>query len=119
MVRSQEDGGCTVHGRTSPYWVVHRVPVGAKRGTQPATVGTLMAAPFTEEQVTYLEEREERLGEHGTAWSRSHLRSYSRRALSGFVILLLGLMGAFYAGGQDARTSRDAIVHSGRYVSVE
>lgn len=89
--------------------------------------------PFTQEQIEWLAARdatldanreswviarEERLAKHGTDWSRRHVRSYARRATAAFVILALGIGGAFYAGGQDSTQSRRAIVKSGRVVSV-
>lgn len=74
--------------------------------------------PFTDEQLQYLWDRDLRLSSHGTDWSRAHIRSYARRATAGFLILALGLAGAFYTAGHDAVTARDAIVKSGRLVST-
>lgn len=74
--------------------------------------------PFTDEQMEYLWERDIRLSTHGTEWSRKHIRAYARRATAGFLVLALGVAGAFYAGGRDSAHSREAIVKSGRVVSI-
>lgn len=81
--------------------------------------------PFDEEQLKWLSAREHMLSAHGTAYSRSHLRRYARAATAGFVVAVLGIGGAFYTQGQDraaadkaATAGREAIVQSGRAVSV-
>lgn len=77
-----------------------------------------MSAPFTQEQLEYLAERDGRLVEscgHGFRKGIKHLRN---GALAGFLVLLAGIAGAFYASGHDASQANSAIVKSGRVVSV-
>lgn len=75
--------------------------------------------PFTQEQIEWLAEREAALSGLHEKRERAHFHRFRNAALTGFLILVVGLGASFYTQGQDNADGRTAIVQSGRAVSVD
>jgi hypothetical protein len=67
--------------------------------------------PMTREQLDWVEQQVRHAADKAA-------RRTQRRALVGFLILLVGIAAAFYTNSQTAGESRRAIVDTGRIVSV-
>lgn len=67
--------------------------------------------PLTDEQIAFLTAQTEHA-------AKKSVRRYRNEALVGFLCLLLGGGGSFWTQQHDAKTSRNAIVVSGRNVAV-
>lgn len=68
---------------------------------------------------SFTPEQQEYLRKHTEATARSAVRHYRNRALTGFLILFLGLIGAFTIQQNDSDSARTAIVVSARNVATD
>lgn len=70
---------------------------------------------MTKEQLDYFAQQTEHVA---TRAAKNAVRTYRNRALAGFIVLILGIGYVQHSQASNATTARNAIVKSGRVVSV-
>lgn len=78
-----------------------------------------MADPTLDERLDTIEEVRKLAAAEAKATARAENAKQRRNAIIGYVILLVAVVGVFFVSQKDATDARDAIVTSGKVVSVE